>query len=178
MNWEAIQAIAELAAAGAVLLSLGYIAIQVRQNTASVQAGTVARSSELLNQLHSTVWTDPESAQIYQLALSGDEITDPSLAVRVRMFWASISRDFEAIYYQHQAGQLPDAIWEGWLSEMMLLFCTPGGSDAVAVFKSSFLSSDFGDFLETQVKSQAEPPLLVLRARWDEAAKSRRTGDG
>ncbi len=38
MNWEAVQAIAELAAATAVLLSLGYLAIQIRQNTVLVRA--------------------------------------------------------------------------------------------------------------------------------------------
>ena len=48
MNWEAIQAVAELSAAVGVLLSLVYVGLQVRQNTAALQAGTVARSSELM----------------------------------------------------------------------------------------------------------------------------------
>ena len=56
MNWDAIQAIAELSAAFGVLLSLVYVGIQIRQNTASLRAGAVARSSELLSQLRSSLW--------------------------------------------------------------------------------------------------------------------------
>ena len=38
MNWEALSAIGEIVGAGAVLITLIYLAVQMRQNTASVQA--------------------------------------------------------------------------------------------------------------------------------------------
>ena len=37
MNWEAIGAVGEILGAIAVLLSLAYLAVQIRQNTASVR---------------------------------------------------------------------------------------------------------------------------------------------
>jgi len=174
MNWEAIQAIAELSAAIGVLLSLGYVAIQIRQNTASVRAGTVARSSEILSRLRDKLWSEAGAAQIYERALSGDEVDDGPEALRVRLFWVALARDYEAVFYQHQAGQLPEAIWEGWVGEMRLIWCTPGGSDALAAIRVDFLSQPFVEFLDAQVSSCVEPPLLLFRSRWEKAAKERR----
>ena len=110
MNWEAVQAVAELSAAIGVLLSLAYVAIQIRQNTASVRAGTVARSSEILSRLRDKLWSDVGAARIYERALSGDEGEDSADALRVRLFWVALARDYEAVFYQHLAGQLPDSI--------------------------------------------------------------------
>ena len=40
MNWEAIGAIGEIVGAVAVVLTVGYLAVQIRQNTRSVRAAT------------------------------------------------------------------------------------------------------------------------------------------
>jgi hypothetical protein len=37
MNWDAIGAVAELLGAAGVIVSLGYLAIQIRQNTAALR---------------------------------------------------------------------------------------------------------------------------------------------
>jgi hypothetical protein len=52
MNWEAIGAIAELVGAGAVVLTLIYLSIQLRQNTVQVThsaMATIAFTALLLN---------------------------------------------------------------------------------------------------------------------------------
>jgi hypothetical protein len=40
MNWEALGAIGEIVGAVAVVLTLGYLAVQIRQNTKSVRSST------------------------------------------------------------------------------------------------------------------------------------------
>ena len=74
MNWDAIQAVAELSAAVGVLLSLIYVGFQVRQNTAALQAGTVARSSELMQRTRLKLWGDADGARVWDQALSGVEV--------------------------------------------------------------------------------------------------------
>jgi hypothetical protein len=173
MNWDAIQAIAELSAAFGVLLSLVYVGIQIRQNTASLRAGAVARSSELLSQLRSSLWRDPDVANLWDQALSGAEIEDRARGIRLRHFMVALARDHEAVFYQHRAGQLPEEIWKGWVVEMQTVWCTPGGADAISGMKV-LLSRPFSEFLEEQITSCAEPPLLLIRSRWEEAAMKRR----
>ena len=41
MNWEALGAIGEIVGAVAVIATLGYLAVQIRQNTRSVRAATL-----------------------------------------------------------------------------------------------------------------------------------------
>jgi hypothetical protein len=70
MNWDAIQAVAELSAAVGVLLSLLYVGLQIRQNTAALHATTVARSAELLQRTRLKLWGDPDGVRIWDRALS------------------------------------------------------------------------------------------------------------
>ena len=174
MNWEAIQAYAEVLAALAVLVSLGFVAVQIRHNTASVQAGTVTRACEVLNRLRTEVWTDPESARIYTLALSGEHVDDELSASRVRLFWVALAREYEAVYYQHLSGQLPEAMWESWAKEMVLILTTPGGSDAIEVLRDNLLSSTFVEFLDTELRRVEHAPLVRMREKWDLVARQRR----
>lgn len=88
----------------------------------------------------------------------------------------SLARDHEAVFYQQLSGQLPDPIWRGWVGEMRLVWCSPGGADALAALRVDLLSAPFVEFLDAQRKSAPEPPILQLRSRWDEAARSRRDG--
>jgi len=174
MSWEAIQAIAELTGAAAVLASLVYLAIQVRQNTASVQAGTVARSSEALNRIRAEIWSDAETTRIYLLALSGEEIEDVVTATRTRLFFVTLARDYEAIYYQNEAGQLPDSMWETWLREMMIIFSTPGGHDALLAMEHDFLDAHFVRFLKAELAASGKPLLTDLVTKWTEIGAARR----
>ena len=173
MNWEAIQAVAELTAAFGVLLSLGYLAIQVRQNTASVQAGTVARASEALNRVRNLAWSDPDAGHIYSLATSGEPVTDPELGIRVRLFWVTLAREYEAVFYEYRAGQLPEAMWVGWSQEMVMIFDTPGGRDALSGM-GFLLSPIFTQFVEDQLRAEDRPTLADVREAWSEGTKRRR----
>jgi len=51
MNWDAIGAIAELAGALAVIATLAYLAVQLRQNSALLKSSIATASRESTNQL-------------------------------------------------------------------------------------------------------------------------------
>jgi len=178
MNWDAIQAVAELSAALGVLLSLIYLGLQVRQNTAALRAGTVARSSELMQRTRLRLWGDVDAARIWEPAMSGAEVEDRTSQFRIRHLMVSLARDHEAVFYQHLFGQLPEPIWQGWVGEIRLVWCSPGGADALAALRGvDLLSTPFVEFLDAQILSASEPPLLQLRSRWEEAARMRRMRD-
>ena len=174
MNWQAVQAVAELAAALGVLISLVYLAAQVRQNTASVRSATVVRSSEIMNRTRNILWQTPEAARIYLLALGGEGIEDATDASRTRLLLLALGRDYEAIYYQYVAGQLPEGMWDSWRKEMLLIFSTPGGRDSLEAMSGDLLSDDFTAFLRAEVSRLESPTLERLRANWNEAGRRRR----
>ena len=49
MTWEAIGAIGEIVGAGAVVLTLGYLAIQMKQNAAATRAQTAQNLADSVN---------------------------------------------------------------------------------------------------------------------------------
>ncbi len=174
MNWDAIQAVAELVAAVGVLVSLVYLATQIKDNTASLQAGTVSRVAEHWSEFRRAIWSDPESASLYMLAVSGDAIDDPITATRVRAYWLNILKDAESVFYQHRAGQLPDDIWHGYQKELKGQLGTPGAQDAMAGW-GTVLSEPFHDFLKAELRSLEGDSLSDLRATYDRAASERRS---
>jgi hypothetical protein len=109
--------------------------------------------------------------------MSGAEVEDRTSQFRIRHLMVSLARDHEAVFYQRLLGQLPEPIWDGWLGEMRLVWCSPGGADALAALRVDLLSAPFVEFLDAQILSASEPPLLRLRSRWEEAARMRREKD-
>jgi len=64
MNWEAIGALGELAGATAVVLSLVYVAIQIRDNTRSQEAATYHTMISAKNQVNLQISTSNDAPLI------------------------------------------------------------------------------------------------------------------
>ena len=77
MNWEALGAIGELIGAVAVMATLIYLAIQIRQNTQqqeknelSSQAAAVNASAEALRDARRDIYQDSELSDIWVKGMS------------------------------------------------------------------------------------------------------------
>ncbi|NIQ57201.1 MAG: hypothetical protein GWN71_28625 [Gammaproteobacteria bacterium] len=120
MTWSALQAVAEVIGAIAVVASLVYLAIQVRQNTRAVRAATydamVRSSADFLDPL----------------------IRDGSLA---RLFESNV-------FYQSRQGTLEPWLWEAWRT-VMLSYFHPPGIRAWWEDRRTAYSEPFRQFLET-----------------------------
>ncbi len=82
MNWEALGAIGEIVGAAGVIVTLGYLAIQIRRNTRTVQS---AAREEILRDMHgfiSLVASDSDTADFYERGLA--DSCDFSRAERLR----------------------------------------------------------------------------------------------
>ena len=65
MNWEAISAIGEIVGAAAVVLTLGYLAIQIRQSTKLANADAHERAVEYWSEATAPLMK-PEMAELFQ----------------------------------------------------------------------------------------------------------------
>ena len=70
MNWEALGAVGEIVGAVAVVLTLGYLAVQIRQNTRTVRASTHQATMRSWNEINVAFGSDPVAAN---LLLRGSE---------------------------------------------------------------------------------------------------------
>ena len=65
MHWDAIGAIGEIVGAIAVVATLAYLAIQMRQNTTQLKNATSWNINQGLAQIHGQHSSDPEFVDIW-----------------------------------------------------------------------------------------------------------------
>ena len=96
----------------AVVLSLVYLAFQVRQNTLSLRTETYARALDRVATLQARLSADPGLAAVFgRGVLDTGALTSEQ---RIRFTWAfyEMFGAFEFMYHQSQAGALQAEVWE------------------------------------------------------------------
>lgn len=110
MNWEAIGAIGEVVGAVAVLVTLGYLALQIRQNTAALRSTATQGAHDQAAGVYRTLSADPELAMIFVRGTENpDELSDAEMA---RYFSFLQSTMF---YAQNWYSQTHDRLMDGEL---------------------------------------------------------------
>ena len=112
MNWEAIGAVGEILGAAGVIVSLLYLATQIRQSTKVARAATRQALSRDLQGLASDLVTGDDMARIFQAHLAGETV-QPHEMVRLQ---ARAYRDFhfwDNAHYQFSEGMLSEDEWRG-----------------------------------------------------------------
>lgn len=104
MNWSAIGAIGEIIGAIAVVASLGYLAVQVRQNTKMMKAQTRDSVSTKQMQIATYVFQEPSMAEIIQGGLRGEYEQQTPEHLKFGGFLTANLREWENSYHQYKAG--------------------------------------------------------------------------
>ena len=108
MNWEAVSAVGEIIGAVAVVISLIYVAAQIRQNTQMMRSTAKQSLTEATQGLiyklidHSEEWVKLTTGE---KPSSREEDARMSLLVRATL------RGFESQCYQFEAGLLEENEW-------------------------------------------------------------------
>jgi len=128
MNWDAVGAIAESAGALGVIVSLIYLALQVRQNTQQVRLGRFQETSSSLQDGFAPIYHTGNTAIWYKGHFRPDDL-DEQEAFIFRMFMERQLYNVQNIIYQHEHGLIDEAVFESTISLMrQLLIDSPGGS--------------------------------------------------
>ncbi len=110
----------------AVVVSLVYLAFQVRQNTRSLQAENYARGLDRVAQMQARLSADAALARIF-----GRAALDPATLApeeRIRFTWAlyEMFGAFEFMFHQARRGALPAEVWERWSATLAWWISLPG----------------------------------------------------
>ena len=131
MNIQDLGSIGELIAALATLLTLGYLAIQLKQNTSALKSQTFQQSSMDMSLTANSVSSDGELAKIIIKAENG--IASLSSDEKLRFhFWMLVAvRRFEAIYIQALYGSIEKDRIEGFETSILSLLSNVGTSGGI-----------------------------------------------
>ena len=125
MNWEAASAVAEWIGVILVVVSLGYVAIQIRQNTRTVRAATELDTGRQWSEFHARVAHSQDMADIWDKGL-----TDPdrlSGQEKRKFIWLVAEYLFlvESLFRQRQLGFLGHDSWNQHQSTVAGLLLHP-----------------------------------------------------
>jgi hypothetical protein len=127
MNWDAIGAIGEVIGALAVFLTLGYLAVQIRQNTKAVRASALDSSVNAVNAVRVAMFESAEVAAIYGKGLENPDELDDEEKVRFRLLVHTILWAVWNIYAQTEYGGLSKSIWAAQLPLLDRVINSHGG---------------------------------------------------
>ncbi|MFT7528547.1 MAG: hypothetical protein ACI9LY_003709 [Arenicella sp.] len=108
MNWEAVGEIGEIVGAVAVIVTLAYLAIQIRQNSNLARA-TIRENR--LDSSHKVLFAMSDASEVFVKLRLNEELT-PSESLKVEFIFRAMFRDFEGYAYQRHSGFLEDSEWE------------------------------------------------------------------
>ena len=114
MDWNELGSIGEVISALAVIVSVVYVAIQLKANTKTIKAKAAQEAEELFIGLNVTVATDPKSSEltvkIFQ-AMSLDELDETEI-MQARLLIIAWSQAVQAQYFMWREGTLLDEVWD------------------------------------------------------------------
>ena len=111
MNWDAIGAIAELLGAIGVILTLFYLAAQIRQNTTSIRTVAGMDMSKQAAAWFARMTVQPELGRIYSLAAEDPDSLTPEESFRFLTYIAEIFFLYEGQYEMYRQDQIAEEIW-------------------------------------------------------------------
>ena len=143
MNWEAIATFSEVIGAAGIIVTLVYLAIQIRSNTTSTIASSrwaIANGyREILN-----LSLDPENADAFREGLWEYRSMPYERQIKFGILMANETQFFQAVFAQYEAGQLDAATNDAYLQWFSGLVATPGGGqwweDTRRVFVSTMVA--------------------------------------
>jgi hypothetical protein len=135
MSLEDLGNIGEFVAAMAVLSSIIYLALQIRQNTAAAATSTYDSVMGGYNELNLTIASDPDLGRIVHVGMYTPDSLDENERIRFAFTIRAVSNQYLKLLRLHEKGVFPPNEWETYGRELAQIYRTPGGS----VFRSENL---------------------------------------
>ena len=146
----------EMISGVAVVISLVYLAIQVRKNTETERTSTYQAVVSDFGSLNRTMSSTPDLSILYVKAMENFGDLDASEKARVSQLFFATFHYFENMYYQHRKGYLEEDVWLGWKRLMLTYYSRPGFRSWWSIRRDVY-SRSFGTFLETSKPDKIIP---------------------
>ena len=118
MNWDAISAVGEILGAIAVLVTLIYLAKQIRQNTQEIRASRVEAMLKDQANYNQMLAENKDMARIYWAAVENVDALPEEEKLRWLHMCSVMMRNSEVAYFHFRQGDLPEELYlsrERWI---------------------------------------------------------------
>ena len=126
MNWDAISAVSQMIGSIAVVISVLYLAVQLRSSTRVARVAAMDAASAALRDVTKPFMENAELARVWRTGL--ENLKALSAEDQARFFHAAhqFLKALETIHYHYVYGLLDGQLWEGWRELLRHYIATPG----------------------------------------------------
>lgn len=126
MNWEAINATAQLISSVGVVVSLWYLAIQVHRSTRITKLAAQDAAVTALRDVTKPFAENPEVGRLWRAGL--ENLDTLSAEDKARFFHVAFQflKAMETIHFHYIYGVMEEQIWRGWRNLYGHYLATPG----------------------------------------------------
>jgi hypothetical protein len=150
VNWEAISATGQLVGALAVVISLIYLAREVRSNARATRLAAMRSTLDGFNRLAEQLAEHPDLAELFNRGLDDFESLEGVDRARFNSRMHQIFRNVEDVYHQHLEGHLDPRVWRGLEVVMRDINAFPGVQAWWRSHSQWFGGKEFAKFLNQQ----------------------------
>lgn len=123
---ESLANLGEIIGAIAVVVSLIYLAVQVRQNTRAQRTENFSRALDRVAAMQANLSQDSETAVIFSKGVMNTSDLEPR--ERIQFTWAmyELFGTFEFMFLASKADAIPEEVWQRWSSAVAWWLTFPG----------------------------------------------------
>jgi hypothetical protein len=133
-----------------VVVTLAYLAVQIRKNTQSVRSAALDSISTSICEFMDKVAQDPALTKLWFDGLSGTTELSEADNRRFTLLLISLVRRWENAFHQSRAGVLESASWSGMREGLTFVFSSPGAQTwwerSTGLFSADFVAFAEGAF--------------------------------
>ncbi len=151
----------ELIGGIAIIVSLLYVATQIKQNTNATRAAASQAFIKLHGDIVLLISSDKDFRDIYWRGLGGLSALQGSDSAAFGAWAVHTFRAWESFYYQWREGVFEDQLWAGWQKQFADLFGYPGIQEYWAIRRHQF-SEEFCELVDKLIAGGESEPLYPV----------------
>ena len=155
MSWDAVGAIGEVIGAIAVVLTLVYLAVQLRQNTKALKSNTWQSIQDAEQRFDEFLSRDTTLLDVWiRGAENGlDSLVEPE-KLQFYLLSKQLLDQFQTHHYHYEKGMIDQDLWEAWESTFVDdLQKWPGYSEVIRE-RLPLLRSSFAEFVSSHLEER------------------------
>ena len=158
MSWEIVGSLGEIVGGLGVIVSLLYLARQIKDNTRSNQSAAI---SSLTDQIQKITLVDHAASEEYYLGLKGlDRLDDRGRLMFTHRVTAMVIMWFNA-FLQHERGLIPREFWATFGDDIASMYQHKGFQEAWAMVGPGF-PENFRDYVDSATQREVSVDYIGM----------------
>ena len=152
MNWDAIGAIGDFVSGVGVIVTLGYLAVQIRQSTRAQRSSTFQSICSEMAANTAAIVASPELADVFLKGFQDPDSLTPAERIRMAAQLTANARKLESVYVQSELGAITPELRAGF-ERSLLIPLTMSTGRAWWTSSKSMYYRPFVDYVDERLSS-------------------------